>query len=110
MPSILRLQRDAEKLIRRWGGDKYGKIMRDGAARASAYMAIAQYSPTQRALFRDDSVRIVVSAVGLADIDFEVDKIVFLGHTYAITQPTTGGRPDGTIVLHDCNAVRLKDA
>lgn len=110
MPSIPRMQRDAETQIRRWGNNQRGQIIRDGVARTSAYMALSQYSPTQRALFRDDSIRILVSAVGLSDIDFELDKIAFLGHTYALTSPTTGGRPDGTIVLYDCNAVKLKDS
>jgi hypothetical protein len=108
MPSMLQMQRDAEDLIRSWGDNQQGQIIRGGVVRATAYMALNDYSPRERGLFRDDSVRIAVSAVGLPEIDHEQDQIKFLGSMYVLPVPTTGGRPDGTIVFHDCNAVKLK--
>lgn len=108
MPNIAAMQKRVENLIRRWGKNQRGQIVRDGVTRATAYMAFSDYSPRERGLFRDDSVKIVVSAVGLTDIDNEQDQIVFLGSTYTLPTPVLGARPDGTIVFHECNALKLR--
>lgn len=108
MPSMLQMQKDAESLIRSWGNDQKGQVIRNGVVRATTYMAFADYSPQARALFRDDSVRIAVSSVGLAEIDYEQDTIKFLNGVYTLPKPVGGARPDGNIVFHDCNAVKVK--
>lgn len=107
MPSMLQMQKDAEDLIRSWGNDQQGQIVRNGVVRATAYMAFSDYSPTARGLFRDDSVRIAVSAVNLTEIDNEQDTIRFLGSDYTLPKAPFGGRPDGTVVFHDCNAIKV---
>lgn len=108
MPNILSMQKHAEKLIRGWGMDQRGQIVRDGSVRATAYMGFKEFSPTERGLFEDDAVNIAVSAVGLAEIDFEVDTIVFLNKTYRIPSPVRGARPDGTVVYYQVAAIRVK--
>lgn len=107
MPNMLQMQKDAEVQIRSWGNNKKGQIVRDGSVRKYAFMALSEYKPTERGLFLDGSVRILVSAVGLSEIDFEQDTIVFLSKNYKLNIPVTGARPDGTIVLFDCNAIQI---
>lgn len=108
MPNILSMQKHAEKLIRGWGMSQRGQIYRDGALIASPYMGFKEFRPNERGLFGDDARNIAVSAVGLPEIDFETDRIVFLGKTYKIVAPVRGGRPDGTVIYHDVAGVQIK--
>lgn len=109
MPSIPAMQKRAERLIRSWGGDQKGQIVRGGTVRATAFMALNDYSPRERGLFADGSVRLAVSAVGLAELDYNQDTIVFLGKTFKLPVPVGGGRPDGTVVYFDANAIQVQD-
>lgn len=108
--SGLQFQKDAEAMIRRWGKNQRGKIIRDGAVKAQPYMAMGDYKPTERGLFLDGSIRMSVSAVNLDEIDFELDTLEWRGVQYKLNLPPTGPRPDGTIVLFDCNCTRLSAA
>jgi hypothetical protein len=108
--SIAQFQKDAEAMIRRWGNHQRAQIITNGVVRATPYAAIGDYKPTERGLFLDGSVRLAVSAVNLDNIDFEADEIVFLNVRYKINVPPTGARPDGTIVFHDCNVMRVGPA
>lgn len=110
MPNMLVLQVRAENMIRRWGNHQKGSIMRAGVERAKAYMARTDYKPTERGLFMDGSERLAVSAINLPSLDFELDTIVFAGQLYKINVPPAGGRPDGTIIYHDCNVLRVRAA
>jgi hypothetical protein len=108
--SLAQFQKDAESMIRRWGNSQRGKIIRDGVVSAQPYMARGDYKPTERGMFLDGSERLTVSAVNLSEIDFERDTIEFTGSAYKINVPPTGPRPDGTVILFDCNVLRVGPA
>ena len=110
MPNILSMQKRCESLIRRWGASKRGQIVRSASVRATAYMAFKEFTPSERGLFADDARNIAVSAVGLSDIDFEQDTIIFSGNTYKILSPPRGARPDGNVVYYQVPVVQIKGA
>lgn len=108
--SLKQFQKDAESMVRRWGNNQRGKVIRDGSVRATPFMAIGSYKPTERGLFLDGTERLAIAATTLNDLDFELDTIEFLGSAYKINVPPLGPRPDGTVVLYDCNVLRVGPA
>jgi hypothetical protein len=110
MPNILAMQRNAERLIRRWSKDQLGQIVRNGSTRANAYMGFKEFKPSERGLFSDDAKNMAISAVNLPDLDYEQDTIVYLGRTYKILSPPRGARPDGTTVYYEAAVVGIKSS
>jgi hypothetical protein len=107
MPAFLpKTQKIAHRLIRLWGGNQKGQIIRDGVTRAEAYMARMDYTPKEQGLFLEGSERMAVSSLGQTEeIDFEQDKLIFAGKQYRIVSPVKGPRPSGLIIFFDCNVV-----
>lgn len=101
--NVSRSQKSAHNLIARWGGA--GFLIRDGVKRP-ATMARLDYKPSERGLYIDGSELIRISAIGLTvEPDFNLDVIQFNGKIYKINIPTTGPRPTGVPIFHDCNVL-----
>lgn len=104
-----RSQKSAHRMIARWGGGQNnGKLVRASGSR-TATMAMLEYTPKERGLFSDGSVRIYVSALNLkVGPDEQLDTIEFRGKTYRILLPPVGPRPNGLVVMYyDCNCIEF---
>lgn len=106
-----RSQRSAHRMIARWGGGtNNGALVRNGTKRP-ATIAMLEYSPKERGLFKDGSVRLYISALNLAvGPDEQLDHVEFRGKKYAILLPPVGPRPNGLLVMYyDCNCILFTD-
>jgi hypothetical protein len=108
MVNLARSRNSAHRQIRRWGGGP-GALVRNGVSRP-AFMGIGDYRPTEKGMFADKSVRILISTRGLTEPPlYDQDLIEFKGKQYAILVPPAGPRPDGSAVFYDCNCAYVKD-
>ena len=95
-------------MIRRWGGPAF--LERDGVRRPCV-AARQEYKPQEVALFEIGSERMYVSAKNLAvPPDPQLDKLIFNGKRYSITQEPKGPRPNGMVMFYDCNVMLIGDA
>lgn len=105
MPNLQAMQERAQRALRRWNGGKPGYLVRNGVRRP-AVIARGSYNHRERELFLDGSERFLIAAYKLqVPPDHELDLILFNGNLYRITSPVTGPRPDGTVMLYDCNCL-----
>lgn len=100
-----RAQKQAHKLIARWGGK--GQLVRAGVTR-DATMAVLDFKPNERSLLEEGEEVIRVSAYQLTvPPNFELDTIVFGGSTFRIYKPITGPRPNNLVIYYDCNCLKV---
>jgi len=106
-----RSQRSAHRMIARWGGGEGNGYIVRGTAKRRATIAMLEYTPKERGLFKDGSVRLYVSALNLTvGPDEQQDYIEFRGSKYRIILPPVGPRPNGTTVMYyDCNCMLFTD-
>src|SRR5262245_38554710 len=91
--------------IARWGrGVDNGYLIRNGVKRAMT-MGIGEYSPRERGLFVDGTIRMMISALKLGGTvqvpanevpDPELDIVEFRGVRYKIVMLPQGAQPDGS--------------
>jgi hypothetical protein len=116
MPNFDRSRRVWHGHIAAWGGGSpnNGNIVRGGVAR-KATMAISEYKPSERGLYVDGIVRIVISAFAENLVDAQVvpdpnlDVVEFKGKRYKITMKPQNPQPDGTWIAFDCPCLFVED-
>jgi hypothetical protein len=108
MPNFNRSRQVWHNQIVRWGGGvNNGKLVRAGVSRTMT-MAMVEYTPRERGLFVDGSVRFWISALNVTAAnmpDHELDLVQFRGRQYRIVLPPQGQQPDGTWIAFDCSCV-----
>jgi hypothetical protein len=107
MPNLTRLQADALRQIKRWGG--IGALVRAGVSR-QVWMARSQITPRDRGIFLDGSERFILDGSILVPPDFEQDVLQFKGmgktlREYKILLPAAGPNSNGVQVLWDLNVM-----
>lgn len=107
MPDFNRSRRVWHGHIAKWGGGvNNGVIVRNATPRV-ATMAIGEYKPTERGLYVDGTVRMMVSAFAEDGVSMQVtpdpdlDVIEFAGKRYKIIMKPQNPQPDGTWIAFD---------
>lgn len=110
MPNFDRSRRVWHGHIAAWGGGvNNGSIVRLGDPNVPrvATMAIGEYKPTERGLYVDGTIRMMISAFAADGVSMQVtpdpdlDIIEFKGKRYKISMKPQNPQPDGTWIAFD---------